>query len=327
MNNLKVIAREASAPSDGGERRRARPATYGPSRALAEGTASDARAARHDHNGLTKAMTVPYEPPTPEPEPPLVVREYDVARPDRPLHRHRVAANNSCLFTALAYLCEPSPPRLSAEDYSGSRSRTPEVLSGAPEAMSGPGPGPFRAGRAAPISDEALRAVAFDLRAVCARKVHDDADLETRLALLGVSSAEDYSTWVLNETSWGGEPEIQMISLHYCVEVVVASCESLRLLRYSAERPRFTVFLLYTGQHYDPLVGPPPTFARQFRHDDGRDDGKARTQREADAVLLATEQKEADERLKLKRYEEKNTDVFKGELIHRSDPSKDPGFV
>ena len=47
------------------------------------------------------------------------------------------------------------------------------------------------------------------------------------------------------------------------------------------------VYLLYTGQHYDPLVGPAPEFARQFQPAT-RDAAGARA-REAAACQIALE--------------------------------------
>ena len=52
-------------------------------------------------------------------------------------------------------------------------------------------------------------------------------------------------------------PTPTAVGQHYSVEVVVASAESLRLLRYPcATKPVGVIYLLYTGQHYDPLLGP-----------------------------------------------------------------------
>ena len=45
---------------------------------------------------------------------------------------------------------------------------------------------------------------------------------------------------------------------------VCCRCASSTLLRYGAGEARKQVYLLYTGQHYDPLVGPAPRFERAF---------------------------------------------------------------
>mmetsp|Transcript_18129 Transcript_18129/g.60833 ORF Transcript_18129/g.60833 Transcript_18129/m.60833 type:complete len:279 (-) Transcript_18129:208-1044(-) len=48
-----------------------------------------------------------------------------------------------------------------------------------------------------------------------------------------------------------------MLAQHYNVQIVLTSCETLRCSTYSADAPTASVFVLYTGQHYDPLVGQP----------------------------------------------------------------------
>mmetsp|Transcript_26525 Transcript_26525/g.60593 ORF Transcript_26525/g.60593 Transcript_26525/m.60593 type:complete len:107 (+) Transcript_26525:977-1297(+) len=85
-----------------------------------------------------------------------------------------------------------------------------------------------------------------------------------------------------------------MIAKHYQVEVVVASCESLRLLRYGVKnRPKWVIYLLYTGQHYDPLIGPSPYGVRRFPVND--DPEKIQAREEA-AIQIATEQRETAEK-------------------------------
>ena len=102
-----------------------------------------------------------------------------------------------------------------------------------------------------------LRAAARRLRAACADSVSADPDPDTRALLLGHDSVADYGAWIRVETHWGGEPEILMLAQHYNVQIVLASCETLRCSTYSADAPTASVFVLYTGQHYDPLVGQP----------------------------------------------------------------------
>ncbi|CAK9099843.1 Ubiquitin thioesterase OTU1 [Durusdinium trenchii] len=94
----------------------------------------------------------------------------------------------------------------------------------------------------------------------------------TRSLLLGFNSVEEYATWIRND------PRILCLAKHYCVEVAVVCCESLQgrrshrwgadlrlwlaaLQRAAARRWKRTrrvqtdgIYLLYTGQHYDPIV-------------------------------------------------------------------------
>lgn len=129
------------------------------------------------------------------------------------LSRSSVSADNSCLFTAVARLCEGVEAEI------------------------------------------ALKTAGRRLRGVCAEAVLADPDPTTRAVLLGHDSVDAYSAWIRNDHHWGGEPEILMLAQHFSVEINVASCESLSFLRYAPESPRGRVYLLYTGQHYDPLVG------------------------------------------------------------------------
>ena len=118
--------------------------------------------------------------------------------------------DNSCLFYALAYLCEGA---------------------------------------------SALPAVEQPLRATCAAAVLADPDPDTR-ALFLVKSVAEYAEWIKNRFHWGGESEIIVLAEKYGVEIAVLSCEMMRVLVYG-QGPSAThrVYLLYTGQHYDALVG------------------------------------------------------------------------
>ena len=75
------------------------------------------------------------------------------------------------------------------------------------------------------------------------------------------------------------------------VEIVVAACggagrsDAASILRYSGDRNRRVVYVLYTGQHYDPLVGPPPGHTKLFAPEG--DDPKASAVREAAALEIA----------------------------------------
>ena len=148
--------------------------------------------------------------------------------------RHSVPADHSCLFTSVAYLCQGT--------------------SGEVE----------------------LRTAGRKLREVCAQTVLADPDPASRAIMLGHDSVEAYVQWIRNETHWGGEPEVGrtaattiaatttsdtppparqvlMLAEHFETELVIVSCESLSLLRYAEGGKNGTAYLLYTGQHYDPL--------------------------------------------------------------------------
>lgn len=103
---------------------------------------------------------------------------------------------------------------------------------------------------------EVGRAKAKELREVCAQDALKDSDPQTRALLLGFNSVEEYATWIRNEFHWGGENEILCLAKHYCVEVAVVCCESMHVLTYGSDLPLCSarIYLLYTGQHYDPIV-------------------------------------------------------------------------
>jgi len=171
------------------------------------------------------------------------------------LQRGSVKADNSCLFTALARLCENI------------------------------------------VSEPQLKVAARKLRATCAAAVLADPDPATKAILLGHDSVEAYGQWITDDHHWGGEPEIVMLSAHYGVEIVVVSCEALNFLRYADGAPETRVYLLYTGQHYDPLLG--EDGALRFMTADPSEVVEAR---EGSALVLArTHNREAAERALEKR--------------------------
>jgi ubiquitin thioesterase OTU1 len=83
-----------------------------------------------------------------------------------------------------------------------------------------------------------------------------EADPDTYSELrLGIPNAS-YRVSMENPFTWGGENEIILLSSKFGVETSVVSVESLRTLVYNAgvDGNRGRINLLYTGQHYDPLV-------------------------------------------------------------------------
>lgn len=99
--------------------------------------------------------------------------------------------------------------------------------------------------------------LASDLRAVCAEKAFDHFDPETREMVLGMPAAE-YARKIVRFSEWGGEVEIVTLARHFAVKIVIVSCESMRSSEYAPDDASDkTIFLLYTGQHYDPIVAAP----------------------------------------------------------------------
>ena len=170
------------------------------------------------------------------------------------LQRLSVKPDNSCLFTSVARLCE---------------GRGPE--------------------------EGALRVAGHKLREVCAAAAAADPDPTMKALLLGHDSVEAYGRWICMDHNWGGEPEILMLAAHFGVEIAVCSCESLNFLRYADEgaSTKGTCYLLYTGQHYDPLCGADGTLMFPAPHDSAA--------AEASALVLAREHNEATARRALEK--------------------------
>lgn len=103
----------------------------------------------------------------------------------------------------------------------------------------------------------AERGKARELRECCAQAALQDPDPVTFALLAGHNSVEEYVAYVRNEFNWGGESEIAALAKHYCLEVAIVLCTSSQVLSYGADNPacKGRVYLLYTGQHYDPIVG------------------------------------------------------------------------
>ena len=98
-------------------------------------------------------------------------------------------------------------------------------------------------------------AVEQRLRGLAAEAVLKDPDPETRALFLGKPVTE-YAEWIMDTFHWGGENEIITLAAHYGVEVAVVSCETMSILCYGQDPAASArIYILYTGQHYDPLVG------------------------------------------------------------------------
>ena len=80
-----------------------------------------------------------------------------------------------------------------------------------------------------------------------------------------------------------------MIAERFGVEIVVATCNGSQILHYGGGHSRDTVYVLYTGQHYDPLLG--PKHARRFPP--AEKEPQAAAAREAAALEIAEEQNRA----------------------------------
>lgn len=97
--------------------------------------------------------------------------------------------------------------------------------------------------------------VAQRLREICALDALQDPDPAMRALLVGRDTVEDYGQWIMDDRHWGGEQEILVLARHYCLEIVVVCCRSVKTLCYgSTEGCLGRIYVLYTGQHYDPII-------------------------------------------------------------------------
>lgn len=96
----------------------------------------------------------------------------------------------------------------------------------------------------------------MQLREFCAQTVGSDPEVFAEW-VLGMPNLQ-YQSWIRNKFNWGGENEIVILaSRKFHLEVCVVSMESFSTLVYGLDDDQRTgrVYLLYTGQHYEPLVG------------------------------------------------------------------------
>uniref|UniRef100_T1JAT8 Ubiquitin thioesterase OTU n=1 Tax=Strigamia maritima TaxID=126957 RepID=T1JAT8_STRMM len=79
-------------------------------------------------------------------------------------------------------------------------------------------------------------------------------------AMLDDRTNNEYSSWILLETSWGGAVELSIFARHFEVEIVVVNAQNASLARFGEDSNyQQRIFLLYDGIHYDPLVLISPT--------------------------------------------------------------------
>eukprot|EP00301_Raphidiophrys_heterophryoidea_P022946 c6974_g1_i1.p1 GENE.c6974_g1_i1~~c6974_g1_i1.p1 ORF type:complete len:399 (+),score=113.33 c6974_g1_i1:33-1199(+) len=93
------------------------------------------------------------------------------------------------------------------------------------------------------------------LREICSNTIRSDPDRFNEI-VLGMPN-EQYAQWITNPFNWGGETEIVVLSEHFKLEISVVTRDTGVVLSYGQQLPTKNgrIYLLYTGQHYDPLVG------------------------------------------------------------------------
>jgi len=63
---------------------------------------------------------------------------------------------------------------------------------------------------------------------------------------------EIYADWIMKDTSWGGEVEMDILAKHYDVEICAVNIQNCQSFLYGKGKKR--LFVLYDGIHYDAVV-------------------------------------------------------------------------
>lgn len=76
----------------------------------------------------------------------------------------------------------------------------------------------------------------------------------------------EYCAWIQEDSSWGGEIELSILSTHLKLEMVVFDVTSMSRLCYGEDQGfSQRMFLLYDGIHYDIVVESPSKTASETR--------------------------------------------------------------
>lgn len=75
---------------------------------------------------------------------------------------------------------------------------------------------------------------------------------------------EEYATWIMDKSSWGGEIELSILSTYLDIEIAVCDIMSTTLLLYKSVessnqhadtcRNPYRIYVLYDGVHYDAII-------------------------------------------------------------------------
>ena len=68
--------------------------------------------------------------------------------------------------------------------------------------------------------------------------------------MLGDIDIENYCKWILKPDSWGGEPEIIILSDYFNLNIIVGIVETKEILFFGKENQNI-IFLIFYGNHYD----------------------------------------------------------------------------
>ncbi|KAA6389741.1 MAG: hypothetical protein EZS28_014733 [Streblomastix strix] len=96
----------------------------------------------------------------------------------------------------------------------------------------------------------------YQLRELCAQIILDNPG---EYAQYLDKNPGDYAQWILREQSWGGEPELAILSKHFNVEIDSIDVKSLTIYKFGHDitpthNPTHRCVVCYNGVHYDIFV-------------------------------------------------------------------------
>lgn len=93
---------------------------------------------------------------------------------------------------------------------------------------------------------------ASELREIVAGIIMSDPNTYNDSMLDENKTNDEYVEWILKNSSWGGEIELNILSQHYNITIVAIDIQTLNVHKYG-NYPK-CIYLLYDGIHYDALV-------------------------------------------------------------------------
>ena len=84
-----------------------------------------------------------------------------------------------------------------------------------------------------------------------------------------VSDIEEYKKWIVGKDSWGGGLELSVFANYFQVIVSCVDVQSQRIDKFYPSIPSTrTIYLLYSGIHYDAMISPSPSGSSIFDTND-----------------------------------------------------------
>ncbi len=101
-----------------------------------------------------------------------------------------------------------------------------------------------------------------ELRSVVAQTIQANPETYPKV-VLDNKDPDDYCRWIQTEDAWGGQIELNILSMQFDVEICSIDVQSLRVDRYNEGRPTRCI-VVYSGIHYDTIVLSPFNMPPEF---------------------------------------------------------------